>query len=369
MSTKYLVHCTAPASVSFKHGDWRGEPRWESNAVDALLTEGKVVHSTTNIWKSPDPRPPNLYDMRLDWMQESIQITYGVRHEIYTGNYPAEAAPKYRVVQYQDGPTTANKEAFLKYDRISPGSIVATCSFKAHGYVQKLENIIGKDNVVWTYGPTVPKVFYEHNSFEQPNMLWAYRNFCSYAKNDPNRMKQLFGFVANTLQADPTMKLVMLIQPQNTQEAAEIAKDCRSFFFSFGFTRELAPYKDRVEVYTAIDWVQVLAIMSKTKLIISPAEPLGGAPFEAASYGIPTILEPTINPFVEHDSSPMFPEVLTAGKGLTPQFLNQLARLQVDREFYRKHGDAYRRFVGSNATYSTYVAKLEAIKKERGWLT
>lgn len=367
MNLKYLVHCTAPATVSFKHGNWRGEPRWESNAVDALLTEGKTVHSTTNIWLSEAPRPSNLYDMNPDWMEESIQISYGVPHEIHTGYYPPEAKPKYRVVQYHDGPSSATKDTFLKYDRELPGSIVATCSFKSGAYISRLQKVLGGQNVEWTFGPTVPRVYNDHDGFQQPNLLWAYRNFCTYADNDPRGMKTLFAKVADFLRQDTNARLVMLIQPHNAQSAEAIAKDCRAFFLSYSFTKPLTPYLDRVEVLTAIDWCQVLDIMSKTKMIISPAEPLGGPPFEAASYGVPIVMEQNTNPFLESPRNPMFPEVLMAQRGCSGQFFNQLERLFSDSAFYHKHGDAYRTFVEQRATYGAYVRKIEEIAAKRGW--
>lgn len=367
MNLKYLVHCTAPATVSFKHGNWRGEPRWESNAVDALLTQGKTVHSTTNIWLSPDPRPTNLYDMNPDWMEESVQISYGVPHEIHTGSYPPAAKPKYRIVQYQDGPSQQKKDTFLRYDRALPGSIAATCSFKSGSYLSRLQKVLGKDNVYWTYGPTVPQVFPAHDSFTQPNLLWAYRNFCKYAEHDRKGMTTLFGKVADYLRSDTNAKLVMLIQPLTAEQATAISQDCRAFFLSFSFTNALQPFLDRVEVYTALDWCQVLQLMSETKLIISPAEPLGGPPFEAASYGVPTIFERNTNPFIETKGNLLFPEVLRAPAGFSKPFFTQLDRLNSDSAFYHKHGNAYRNFVDQHATYEAYVNKLEEIATQRGW--
>jgi len=305
--------------------------------------------------------------MNMDWMQESIQITYGTGHEIYTGNYPPEADPRYRVVQYQGGPTVQHKDSFLKYDRREPGSIVATCSFKAGNYFDNLQNILGRENVVWTYGPTVPEVHYEHSAFDQPNMLWSYRNFCDSTILNPKGMNQLFGIIADNLRNDPNAKLVILAQPQNPEQSKAIEEDIRAFFFSFGFSKQLHPYQDRVEILTAIDWLQMLELMSKTKLIISPAMPLDGPPFEAASYGIPTILDVNMNPFINKNKALFFPEVLSAPAGFSPQFFNHLQRLNTDRAFYESHGNAYRKFVDENATYSAYVKSLEDIAKQRGW--
>jgi hypothetical protein len=180
-------------------------------------------------------------------------------------------------------------------------------------------------------------------------------------------MRKLFGIVADDLKNNPEHRLVMLVQPLTADEAVRIKQDCRAFFFSFDFTKQLQPYGHQIEVYTAIDWLQVLDLMSKARLIISPAEPLGGPPFEAASYGVPTVLERSTNPFVERGGHLLFPEVLTAPKGFSGQFFDQLQRLQTDVAFHQKHGRAYQSFVDSHATYGAYVRKLEEISKKRGW--
>jgi len=305
--------------------------------------------------------------MNPDWMEESVQISYGVPHEIHTGYYPSEANPKYRIVQYQDGPAAQNKDVFLKYDRALPGSIAATCSFKSGNYLSRLENVLGRENVYWTYGPTVPQTYPNHDSFAQPNLLWAYRNFCTYAARDPAGMAKLFGKVADYFRADTNLRLVMLVQPRDAASAKAINADCRAFFFSFPFTAALNPFLERVEVHTALDWCGVLQLMSKTKLIVSPAEPLGGPPFEAASYGIPTVFERSTNPFVTTAGHALFPEVLRVPAGFSQPFFNQLDRLVSDSAFYYKHGGAYRRFVDQHATYAAYVNKLEEIATQRGW--
>lgn len=368
MTLKYLAKLTALVTTTFRADNHRGEPRWERNAVDALLTQGKIVHSTNRIWHSALEKPANLYDeIHQEWMDESIQISYGVPHEIYTGHYPDNCDPKYRIVQYQDGPSEQTKDTFLKYDRRLPGSIVATCAFKSGNYLARLERTLGKQNVEWHYGPTVPEIFPDHDSCSQTNLLWAYRNFCAYAERDPNGMRKLFNKVAGYMKESPDARLVMLVQPSSHANSLLINKDCRGYFFNFPFTKALTPYKDRVDVLTAINWYEVMEIMSKTRLVISPAEPLGGPPFEAASYGIPIVLESTTNPFCITGGAKLFPEVLTAAHGISPQFFNQLDRLNSDPAYYRKHGNAYRNFVGQHATYESYVNKLEDIAKQRGW--
>jgi hypothetical protein len=304
--------------------------------------------------------------MNLDWMGRSIQISYGVPHQIYTGYYPPEANPKYRIVQYQDGPTGSACDNFLKYHRQNPKSIVATCSFRSGNYLARLENALGKENVEWHFGPTVPGVQEEHDSFNQKTFLWAYRNFCKYADDNPNGMRKLFNKISDYMRVDSDYKLVILAQPHNETSQKALQGDCKAWFFSFPFSSELKKYKDRVEVLTNIHWCEVLELMSKTKLVISPAEPLGGPPFEAASYGIPMLLEQSTNPFIDDKKTPMFSNLITVQKGLSDSFFNKLDQL-FDSNYYRTCGNSYRSFVKKHATYESYVNKLEQIAQKRGW--
>ncbi len=359
---KYLVHLTAPVTTSFKADNHRGEPRYERNAVDALVTAGKTVHSTTYIWQSALPRPANLYDMRLDWMKESIQVSYGVAHEIYTGHYPAEANPKYRVVQYWDGPTNETKDSFLKYHREDPGSIVATTSFKSWHYLSRLEMILGRENVEWMYGPMVPEVFEDHDSFNQPCLFWAYRNFCDYVKNDPLGMRALFAMVGDYLRQNHDLKLVILVHGSDVPP-----KNLKTWFLDFSFATSLKPQSDRIDVVTGLHWSEMLDLFSKTRLVISPAGLLGGPPFEAASYGVPVVLSNEVNPFIDSNRNALFSGVLSAPQGISREFLSHLNRLYGDSDFYHQLGNAARAFVKQHATYEAYIRGLEGIAVKRGW--
>lgn len=364
---KYLVHCTAVASPTFRHGNYRGEPRWELNSVDALLAMGRTVHSTTNIWQSSSPRPENLYDMNLNWMDESIQISYGVPHEIHTGYYPPEANPKYRIVQYHDGPSQQTKDKFLRFHKDRPGSIVATCSFKTGSYLSRLQSVLGAENVEWHFGPTVPCVYEDHHSFNQNTLLWAYRNFCRFADENPSGMERLFNKVADWMNKNHELKVVILAQPHNEISKAALDGNRPAWFFNFGFSRPLKKFADRVEILTNQHWCDVLDLYSKTKVVISPAEPLGGPPFEAASYGIPMILESRTNPFIEGNGNPMFNGLISVAQGFSNDFFNYLDRLFHDQSFYNNHGNAYRSFVKQHATYASWVSNVESIVQKRGW--
>lgn len=366
---KYLSHLTAPLS-GFKSLNLRGETRHEANILESLVVCGKTVHSTTDVWRSTSPRPDNLHDFKEEWLDESVLMSYGVPGNIITGYIPERAFDsKYKIVQYQDGPAKGSQadSTFLKYHKNNPGSIVATCSFKAWVYLQRLEETLGKENVEWVYGPTVPQVFENHDSFNQTNLLWAYRNFCSYADNDHKGMQTLFNKIRDYLNSNTNLTLTILAQPNNESSKEALSGDCHSWFFTLPFSGALLPFKDRIKVKTNLHWYEMLELFSKTKLVVSPAEPLGGNPFEAGSYGIPMILEQQTNPFVDSNSNSLFPEVLTAPRGINNQFLEKLDNLFFDSVFYNKHGSAYRNFIKQHATYEAYVNKIEEIGKKRGW--
>lgn len=367
---KYCVHLTAPITTTPKADNHRGEPRLERNIFDALITGNRTVHATNGIWLSQDPCPPNLCNgLNTDWLDDSTLISYGVPKSISTGYFPVEAEQcKYKIIHYQDGPSHETKDTFLKFDRANPGSIVATTSFQAWEYQSRLEKVLGKENVEWVYGPTVPFTVDTADNFNQPVLLWAYRNFCKYADERPREMKMLFDWIAVQLYHEPNLRLVILAQPNNESSKLALQGDKLQWFLNFPFASSLKNKPDQVKVLTNIHWHEMLEIMKETRLIVSPAEPLGGPPFEAAMYGIPTVLENGTNPFHDRNRQPLFPGLLTAPAGISNPWLEQIGRLFHDHDFYIKHGSAYRSFVKEHATYQAYLNQIDAISKKRGWM-
>lgn len=362
---KYLVHLTAPVTTNLSADNYRGEPRWERNCVSALLSQHRQVHTVWDIWQSKETPPPNLHSgINKDWLAESRMITYGVPATTNIGDVRA----KNYIVQYLDGPSHQTKDEFLKFDREKPGSIVATCSFKSWVYIKRLKDVLGEENVEWVQGPTVPFVVDGADNHKQTYLLWSYRNFEKFTREDPVGLDRLFGVIAGYLKEDPSLRLGMVINPDRPETHAAIQADKMGWFFNLHPIRNVRPYMDRVDIFYNIHWHQMMDLMSKTRLIISPAEPFGGPPFEAAMYGIPSVLGHESNPFIDSVRNPQFDELLTAPQGkICDPFLQKIDRLFRDHTFYRKHGDGYRAHVKQYATFEAYVRQIEEIAKKRGW--
>lgn len=364
---KYLVHCTAPITSLINADDLRGEPRWERNALEALVSSGREVHTVWDVWKSPEPCPPNLHSgIKEEWLDDSIMITYGVTGSTNIGDIKA----KYYIVQYLDGPNTETKNGFLKHHYKNPGSILATCSFKGWHWLRRLREELGSENVEWVEGPAVPFIV-EGESFNKPYLFWSYRNFWDYMDREPGQMELLFNKIANFLAQDSSLKFKLLIHPWGPRHAeiTEAMKGNRiDWVLRHSFAKSLIPFRNRIEVVSAINWKELLEIMSQTRLIVSPPEPLGGSPYEASMYGVPIILGDQTNPFQDSEGKLYFPEVLRApSHTISFEFLKELEHLFSDHDYYKQHGDAYRKYTEEHATYKAWLDHLDEITQKRGW--
>jgi hypothetical protein len=318
---KYLIHVTAPIVTSIDADNLRGEPRYERNIFAAAIASGRDVHTTTPVWRSSSTPPKNLHDgLNKDWQEDSLLITYGV-----TGNPHITAKAKNYMVHYLDGPNDSTKDDFLKYHRESPGCIVAVCNYKAWNWFTELQRVLGEDKVEWVQGPIVPYVVENADNFNKQYLTWSYRNFWALAQNEPDNMVSLFRQVALYLKNNSKLRVAII--------------------------------------------VGLWDIWENTKAIISPAEPLGYPPYEAAMFGIPTILRKDTHPFQDGSGGVLFPEILTAPSSslINTTFLSTLDKIVKDSSFYKKYGNAYRTHVNNTATYAAYIKQLDAIVAKRGW--
>jgi hypothetical protein len=356
----YLVHVTAPVTTFFNADNLRGEPRWERNVADALISEKRNIHTVWDIWKSQEPKPENLHSGIVnEWLDNSLMITYGVpqRTHIY------DVKAKYNMVHYLDGPDDKTKTEFFSHK-----NIVATCNFKSWEYFKRLVATLGQENVEWIGGPAVPYVIENTDNFNQKYLLWSYRNFIPYATNEPLRMQILLSKIRDYLKSDSKLELVILAHAIHQEQQLAMNSSMKDWFFSYSFTKELKEFQDRIHIKTNLNWHQMIDIFKQTKLIISPPEPLGGPPFEAAMFGIPTLVCKDNNPFQESNGTPFFPELLKVNpKTIGNDFLQSLDKLFYDKTFFTKHGNSYRQWVKNNATYAAYVRQVDEITSKRGW--
>jgi hypothetical protein len=354
---KYLHHVTAPIITTINANCYRGEPRWERNAFEAMITSGRLVHTTdSSVWQSSEPKPPNFHNgVNSDWQDDSLLITYGV-----VQNPHITQRAKYYMVQYVDGPDEKHKDLFLRYR----GNIVATCSFLSWEYIDRLQNVLGKENVEYVPGPMVPKV-YNSDNFNQKYLTWSYRNFNYFARDKHQEMERLMSWVSEQMNKDKHLRLAITVGSWDPSQITNIKTQARDLVLSYSFMNCID--KDRLDVFAQLHWYEMLNLFSQTKLIISPAEPFGGPPFEAAAYGIPTIVNEETNPFQDKQRNPLFSGLIRHPKQIDDSFLNKLTDLYRDHSYYRSIGDNYRDYVKNNATYSAFVGHIDNLCKVRNW--
>jgi hypothetical protein len=152
---------------------------------------------------------------------------------------------------------------------------------------------------------------------------------------------------------------------------ANVCKNGLDFVFSYPFMQCLQKYRDRIDVITNVSWVDVLNILSNTKLIVSPlvspSADFSALSSEGPMFGIPIILGKNRNPFQDESGNKFFDKLITVQEGISKEFLDKLSSLFFDYNFYRIHGNAYRDYVRHNTTYSAYVNKLDDIILKRRW--
>lgn len=360
---KFLLHLTAPVSSFIEADNLRGEPRWERNVLGALLAAGRETHTTKKVWFSPQPPPTNLYDgINEAWLDDSILITHGIAR-----NPHITSRARHYLVQYHEAPPKELAHLFLDFDLKQPGSIIATTSERNPWVLDRLCSALGKEKVEWLEGPNVRDVLSTDNS-RAKYFSWIYRNFMSCVEEQGQEVAELFQQVRGYLQQEPGTRIGILIGAWPSELGTPPHKGkAREWAFSHPALETLRGIEDRVDIFINLHQHEVLHLLSETRIIISPAEPAGLPLYEAARYGIPTILGDATNPLQGKDGA-CFPELLTApSRRISGQFLRTIEQLQQDLSFYRKHGEAYRKYVQGAATYKAFIEHLDQIINKRGW--
>lgn len=344
--------------------NWRGEGRWECNTINALLKGGKQVHTTRNFWRSPEPMPSNLYDgLNESWLPESVLMVHGAGRSLYIERDDARAY----IVQFHEPPFGQAKEDFLRY--LSQNRIIATVASMNQFIYNKLAGPFGRENVYHIAGAMVPYVIEDADNFRKPRVTWAYRNFRSFLEEKPSDINNLFSFLEPIMKAEPELRVSIIVGLWDTTRFGTVpsATDIRNWALSAPVMQAYRHLFDRIDIHVNLHWNEVLRLLEETRWIISPAEPLGCPAYEAAMFGIPTIVNNAISPFVTLNGGSCFPELLTSPRSIGPSFLGNLQRLQNDHAFYRKTGDAYRKYTREHATFESFVREIDAIVTARGW--
>lgn len=361
---KHLLNLSINVPTNLTSLNLRGEGRWEYNTLNALLSNGKQVHTTRQVWKSTEPRPDNLFDGTSEaWVPESVLMVHGAGRSLFIERTDARAYS----IQFHEPPFGQAKEDFLSY--LKQKRIIATVSSQDPWIWQRLAQPFGKENVYHMAGAMVPYVDESADNFRKPNVTWTYRNFYDFVENRTRDMIVLFDFLDQCLTKEPEMRIAIIVGLWNsarfgTQPDKQAIKE---WALSFPAMQQYRHLWNKIDFHIDLHWHDVISLLRETRWIISPGGPLGCPPYEAAMFGIPMIVGEKANPFMTLNGGSLFPELLTAPITIEGKFIQTLSRLQTDHQFYRKTGDAYRLYTKNNATFSAYVQQLDRIFTERGW--
>jgi len=362
---KYLLNLSINIAGNLDTENLRGEGRWEYNTLNALVTHGGTgVHTTRNCCMPGFERPESLYDgMNEEWLDESILLVHSAGRSLFIETDKAKAY----AIQVFEPHSGQAKEDFLNY--LKQDRIVATTASLNPWIYNQLTVAYGAENVYHMAGAMVPYVDDEVDNFRKPNVTWAYRNFHTFAEEHPDDMAVLLGYLEQCLVNEPEMRIAILIGlwPTDRFTTHPDKQKVRDWVLSFPVMQRFKHLWPRIDTHINLHWNEVLSLFSETRYVISPGGPLGGAPFEAAMFGIPTIVSQQANAFMTLESGKLFPELLTAPIAIQGAFIQTIDRLQNDHEFYRTTGNAYRTYVKNNATFEAYAKQMNKITTERGW--
>jgi len=362
---KYLLNISVNINSNLMLENFRGEGRWERNVLNALLLNNRQVHTTRNVWFSQEPRPSNLYNgLNEEWLPDSTLLVHGAGRSLFIERNDARSY----MVQFHETPFGEAKEEFLKY--LKENRIIATVASWNPFIHNQLASNFGKENIYRMSGAMVPYVDNSADNFRAPFFTWSYRNFRSYIEEKPKDIENLLSFLEPILKNEPETRIQILVGLWDTTRFGTLPEkeDIKDWVFNFPVMKKFSHLHNQIDIHVNIHWNEVLSLLKKTRFIISPAEPLGCPAYEAAMFGIPTIMNQEVNPFMTLNKGALFPELLLSNKNIDHNFLQHLNRLQNDYNFYKITGSAYRRFTEETATFKAYANQLDLINKERGWL-
>lgn len=269
------------------------------------------------------------------------------------------------ILQWFNGPDNDADKEFLQLLSDNPKSVIATYNF--HIKSEKCRTKFGEQNTRCIQGPAIPQVFDTDNS-SQEYLLWSSKVLYNWslAPEMHRLLDRIFFWTSLALDKDSNLKVAFLL---GTVGPYKKHQDVIDWFWSTPMSRALQSKKERVEFLYNVEWYQVADILKKTRLIISPHLGYGGPPYEAAAFGIPTILTSNGHPFQDRYGNKSFPEVLDVHHDYKDdKFIEYIDKLFTDKSFYQKTGNAYRDYVNKYGTYQAYLNQIDDLSRTMGWL-
>lgn len=355
---RFVVNLTSPnVTNSLKGGNYRGEPRWERQAVEALLEHGHTVHTIMHGAWNGTPKPDGLhYGLPAD-PQNCVCIAHDFQPASVPPIFKASIFNMFSIHYFRDMPEKVD-EYKNKYGR----NLIYTQGYYQSANERDIIKAAGEPFYEYLGVPGMPKV-YEQDNFGKKKLLWLSRGVHLHAfpgKENPD-LTPFIEWVLKRMQKDPELEFVIcsgLSQADMDWQGWKCTVEER--IFESSVMQKLQPVRNRVKVPVNLDWNEILDLMQDVKLSISVApDRWGGPPVEAAGFGIP---------YVQMAPPAMF-EHMEGGYLVSA---NQHERLKIydqlmdDHSFYRTKGDQYREFVRKHHTYEAFNKRLLEILAARG---
>lgn len=360
-----LLHTATPIRSQLNEGNFRGEHRWERNVLEACIQQNLETFVTNSCNISSNFNYPLSFRGNINSTfngENSLFISHGSPFNPHVLDSSIKC--NYHISQWFNLPTDGAKHILNEFIK-ERKNVVFTTNFRSGNYLQCLENLF-PGRCYHIQGPAVPFVDYAAQNFNKKQFFWAYRDAIQLFAERSTKL--LFEWMREQFQKDSELKLVVLL---GLNEKDLLGKwnfsGISSIYETYNALAPIKDFKDRVIFKDEAHWYEVLDIYRETKLIVSPPRRLGGPPYEASMFGIPIILDKTINPFQDEHGNTFFPEVLRSDPMITPDFISKLDKLHKDQSVYEHHGNAYRNYVDKNATYSAYINNIQALCTNLNW--
>jgi len=360
---RFVVNITSESLGGLPDGNFRGEPRWERNVADALLSGGKTVGCTRS-------NVASIASSSKQWVgfvanpSKDLVITHSSTETSH--HY---AGGKYYIYNFFSKPHISRPIDEIKgvLGKIGSSSVVVTQSFRSSSEFRFMKDTF-QDNFRWLGTPAVPVVYSDRSNFSCPALTWSSRMIASEIVNNSASARSLFEWIASkmALRSDLILEIITGYQDDYIYDIGK-SVDIEKWLWSRTEFSPLESFRDRVVIHKSIPWASVLQILSRTKMIISPPKSYGGPPLEAASFGIPTIGLKNESSFHDETGSPMIKNYLWTHGIVDPLFIEKLDRIYSDKTFYEEAGSEYRACTDQYYSYKAFNTQLDSIITERGW--
>lgn len=356
---KFAVNLTSPTVVdSLKKGNYRGEPRWERQAVEALLEGGHEVYTLMDgSWSPPHTKPGNLhYTVNSNIAKDCVGIAHDFQPASVPPIFKAQIFNMFSIHYFRDLPDKV-QEYKNKYGR----NLIFTQGYYGTPNEQDIIKAAGQDYYEYLPVPGIPKI-HDVDNFNKKRIVWLSRGIHLHAfpdKENPE-LVPFIDWVKSKLEQDNQLEFFII--PGLGQRDMDWQKwNCtvEERVFQSPIMQRLNPWRSQIKVVCDVGWDEILDIMADTKLSVSVApDRWGGPPVEAAMYGIPYV-----SPAHPHCFMHVGGHISTHAIG---DRIRAYDKLFTDHNHYRSTGDSLRNFCRDHYTYESFRNHLMRMLAARG---